>query len=433
MAFGLFFVDTYTALLTFLLLGLAAALLHALMQKRARRLGEMNSKLTIEGNSLILQVLDSYREATVRNRRTFYAKKIGDSRMNLANLAAEMTFMPNISKYTIEITMVISALFIAAFQFIFYDASSAIATLAVFLTASARIGPAILRMQQGLIQMKVSIGSARPTLELINRLEQIDDLQNEVSPLQTTYVGFSGEISVKNLELVYPGKKSSALSDVNLEIKPGQLVAFVGPSGAGKTSLVDVILGIIKPTKGEVTISNLAPSEAIKTWPGSIAYVPQDVFILDGTIKENVALGFEGDDISDDLVWDALRRAQLDEVVSSLPNKIEEQVGERGSKLSGGQRQRLGVARALYTKPRVIVLDEATSALDGETEAKLEATINELRGEITVIMIAHRLSTVRNSDTVVYLESGNLISTGNFDEVRKMVPKFEYQAKLMGL
>jgi ABC-type multidrug transport system fused ATPase/permease subunit len=170
MAVGLFVVDPGTAAITFGIYFLVAYLLYSLMHKRARKLGAENSELTIEGNELILQVLDSYREATVRNRRPYYGSKIGDSRMQLANLAAEMSFMPNISKYAIEITMVLSALVISAFQFLLQDATHAIATLAVFMTAATRIGPAVLRMQQGLILIKNSLGTANPTLDLIERL-----------------------------------------------------------------------------------------------------------------------------------------------------------------------------------------------------------------------------------------------------------------------
>lgn len=433
MAVGLFAVDPTTAAITFLIYGLVAYLLYALMHKRARRLGMRNSTLTIEGNELILQVLDSYREATVRNRRPYYGEKIAESRLSLANLAAEMNFMPNISKYAIEITMVLSALVISAFQFVFQDATRAIATLAVFMTAATRIGPAVLRMQQGLILIKNSLGTANPTLDLIERLAKLPSLDEKVSPLQLVHEGFTGAISVSDVNLKYPTRDKSALSGINLTINKGDFVAFVGPSGAGKTSLADVILGVIKPSSGRVLISGLEPELAIREWPGAIAYVPQDISIVGGTIRENVALGYEDHEMHDELIWGALGKAQLEDLVSNFPLKIDEKVGERGTRISGGQRQRLGIARALYTNPSVIVFDEATSALDGETEANLSQTINGLRGEMTIIMIAHRLSTVRSADLVVYLEDGVIVAQGTFQEVRDAVPGFDRQAKLMGL
>ena len=433
MAIGLFIVDPYTAALTFAIYGLVAFVLYALMHKRARRLGVENSNLTIEGNELILQVLDSYREATVRNRRPYYGSKIADSRMSLANLAAEMNFMPNISKYAIEITMVLSALVISAFQFVVQDATRAIATLAVFMTAATRIGPAVLRMQQGLILIKNSIGTANPTLDLIERLEEFDVEDEKISPFEIEHKGFVGSIEVSNVSLKYPTRDSQALKDISIKIRPGSFVALVGPSGAGKTSMADVILGVVRPTSGQVLISGKDPESAIKEWPGAIAYVPQDISVIGGTVRENVALGYEDVEMRDDLVWAVLEKSQLGELVDSFPLKLDEPVGERGTRLSGGQRQRLGIARALYTNPSVIVFDEATSALDGETEANLSQTINSLRGAMTIIMIAHRLSTIRNADQVIYLEDGVALCNGSFDEVRNAVPAFDRQAKLMGL
>ena len=433
MAVGLFIVDPYTAALTFAIYGVVAFVLYAVMHKRARRLGVENSNLTIQGNELILQVLDSYREATVRNRRPYYGSKIADSRMSLANLAAEMNFMPSISKYAIEITMVLSSLVISAFQFVLQDATRAIATLAVFMTAATRIAPAVLRMQQGLVLIKNSIGTANPTLDLIERLEKFDVEEEKVSPFQIDHKGFIGSIEVRNVSLKYPTRASEALKDINIGIQPGNFVAFVGPSGAGKTSLADVILGVVRQTSGEVLISARDPESAIKEWPGAIAYVPQDISVVGGTIRENVALGYEDVEMRDDLIWSVLEKAQLRDLVMNFPLKLDEPVGERGTRLSGGQRQRLGIARALYTNPSVIVFDEATSALDGETEANLSQTISGLRGEMTIIMIAHRLSTIRNADQVIYLEDGVALCQGSFNDVRNAVPAFDRQAKLMGL
>jgi ABC-type multidrug transport system fused ATPase/permease subunit len=233
--------------------------------------------------------------------------------------------------------------------------------------------------------------------------------------------------------LKYPTRENEALKDVTFKIEKGSFAALVGPSGAGKTSLADVILGVIRPTSGQVLISGKDPESAIKEWPGAIAYVPQDISVVGGTIRENVALGYEDVEMRDDLIWAVLEKAQLSELVMNFPLGLDEPVGERGTRLSGGQRQRLGIARALYTNPSVIVFDEATSALDGETEANLSQTINSLRGAMTIIMIAHRLSTIRNADQVIYLEDGVALCNGSFDEVRNAVPAFDRQAKLMGL
>jgi ABC-type multidrug transport system fused ATPase/permease subunit len=182
-----------------------------------------------------------------------------------------------------------------------------------------------------------------------------------------------------------------------------------------------------------VKISGLSPSDAITAWPGAISYVPQDILILDGTIRENVALGYPMEIVSDEDVWAALGNALLSEFVNALPKKLDSHVGDRGVNLSGGQRQRLGIARALFTKPKLLILDEATSSLDGKTESAVSQAIQAMHGEVTVITIAHRLSTVKNADRVFYLENGHLVAKGTFLEVRKLVPDFDEQAKLMGL
>ena len=220
---------------------------------------------------------------------------------------------------------------------------------------------------------------------------------------------------------------------MNLEISHGEFVAIVGSSGAGKSTLADLILGLLKPDQGEVLISDHQPQDAIREWSGAIAYVPQDVLIVNGTIRENIALGYPRDSISQEHIERSIEVSQLDDFVLSLPEGIESRVGERGAKLSGGQRQRLGIARALYSNPKLIILDEATSALDGKTEADLSAAINRLKREVTVVMIAHRLSTVRDADKILYLDQGKALALGNFEEVRSKVVAFDHQAKLMGL
>jgi ABC-type multidrug transport system fused ATPase/permease subunit len=231
-------------------------------------------------------------------------------------------------------------------------------------------------------------------------IENVDDT------VDIDHDGFIAEINVANATFKYPSKLTPAISDVSLSILPGASVAFVGPSGAGKTTLVDILLGVLNPDEGNLLISGMPPL---------------------------LAVGYPIEVATDELVISALRVAHLEAFVTALPLGIDTEVGERGAKLSGGQRQRLGIARAMFTKPQLLVLDEATSSLDGESEANISAAIQALRGTITVVMIAHRLSTVRNVDTVFYLAEGKVLAFGTFDEVRRAVPDFNRQAILMGL
>lgn len=433
LSIGLFVVDPVIAFGTFLLFGFVGYILFKLMQQRAQVLGRQTSELTIQSNEKILEVLNSYREFIVRNRRKYYAARIGEGRLALANNQAEISFMPNISKYVIETTVVFGTLVISAIQFMTTDATRAVATLSVFLAAGTRIAPAVLRLQQGALQIKGSLGAANPTLDLIERLNYEEEIRAEDDSLDLDHEGFSGEIVVENVNFGYPNSISRAADNVSLKVNEGKSVAIVGSSGAGKTTLVDLILGILDPNSGSVRISGLKPLEAISKWPGAIAYVPQDVMISNGTIRENVALGFPIEVASDELVWDALRIAQLESFVKSMPNGIDSHVGERGTKISGGQRQRLGIARALFTKPKMIILDEATSALDGRTEIEFANAINQLKGHVTVVLIAHRLSTVREADSIVYMRDGAIVDVGTFEQVRSRVPDFDIQSKLTGV
>ena len=433
MALGLFIVDPVIAISTVLLFLLIGLALYRLMHVKARTLGMQNSKLDIASSEKIIEVINTYRETVVRNRRSFYSEEIGKIRFELADTLAETNFMPYVSKYVIETTVVLGALVIGAAQFLLQDATHAVATLSVFLAAGTRIAPAVLRMQQGSVQIKGSLGMAGPTLDLIDALADQEVLDKTPAALDLLHEGFSAEVSMENVSLTYPGKNESALEKVNVRVTPGSIVAFVGPSGAGKTSLIDVLLGVLPPDQGAVKISGLTPENAVAKWPGAIAYVPQDVSIVNGTIASNISLGFPPESVPKNAVVEALEVAQMSDFVATLENGAETQVGERGAKISGGQRQRLGIARAMFTKPMLLVLDEATSSLDGETESRISESIQLLRGRTTVIMIAHRLSTVRNADQVIYMDKGRIIAQGTFEEVRRAVPDFDAQAKLMGL
>jgi ABC-type multidrug transport system fused ATPase/permease subunit len=433
MSLGLFLVDPVTSIVIFLMFSAIGLCLYMVLHVRAGKLGLQNSLLSIRSNEKIVEVFASYRETVVRNRRDFYAREIGKLRYKLADLSAEAAFMPYISKYVIETSVVFGALLIAALQFILQDTAHAVATLSIFLAAGSRIAPAALRIQQGTLAIRGSIGQATPTLELIASLDNVPMIASTDDQINTDYEGFESSINLSNLCLTYPDTSLPAISNVTLTIPPGASLAIVGASGAGKTTLIDILLGVINPDSGTVEISGLPPLEAIAKWPGALSYVPQDVVIVAGTIRENVALGYPLEVATDELVLEALKIANLEKFIESLPNGLETQVGERGAKLSGGQRQRLGIARAMFTRPRVLVLDEATSSLDGGVEADISDAINSLQGLTTVIMIAHRLSTVRNANIVVYLSKGRIDAEGSFQEVRQKVPDFDRQARLMGL
>jgi len=430
---GLFIVDPIIAFSTLLLFAAVAGSLYRLLEVKSRMLGIAEAKLSVENSEKTLEVLNSYREIIVRNRRSYYAREIGKIKLSAANNSANRAFLPNISKYVIELTLVIGTLGISAAQFVLNDAAHAVAVLSVFMAASTRIAPAVLRMQQGLLSIKGQLGSALPTLELIETLENIAPIESVNDSIDCSHFGFDPRVSMQNVTFTYPGRTQPAINNVSLSILPGQVVAIVGKSGAGKTTLVDLMLGVLDPDSGVISISSKNPLDSISTWSGAIGYVPQDVMISNGTIRANVGMGFPIENVRSELVMDSIKLAQLDEIVASLPLGIDSPLGDRGASISGGQRQRIGIARAMFTKPKLLIFDEATSSLDGETEASVTSAIQALKGNVTVVLIAHRLSTVREADLVFYMEEGEIVAHGTFAELRKKVPDFDRQAQLMGL
>ncbi len=430
---GLFAVDALTALAALLFFGLVSYLVYRTSSGRAQQLGHENTLMGIETSEAILEVLGVYREVVIRNRREFYVRRISNIRFKLSNVLAEIQFLPNISKYVMESSVVIGALILAAIQFLLADAGHAFATLTIFLAAGTRIAPAVMRIQQGLIQLRGSIGTAQPTLLLVKRLEKATNSSAISDEIVIDHPGFDSEVILREVNFAYPDSEVNTLSDISLVIPAGSTVAIVGPSGAGKTTLVDVLLGVLEIESGEVTISGVPPSKAVVEWPGAIAYVPQEIAMINSTIRENLAIGYPTDAASDEVCWRALDLARLSEFVRGLPKGLDTKISEAGTNLSGGQRQRIGIARALLTSPKVLVLDEATSSLDARTELDISNSVSSLRGKVTVITIAHRLSTVQQADIVVYLDEGRISATGTFSEVRDKISDFDAQAKLMGL
>jgi ABC-type multidrug transport system fused ATPase/permease subunit len=430
---GLMFVSEILAISTIVFFMSVGAVLYLTTHTKAHRLGTNEYLLNVKSNELISLINSSYRELVLRNKRMYFSEKIGDHRRALSTTQAEIAMLPNTGKYVIECSLVLGSLFISAIQFLMQDAYQAIATLSIFLAAGARIAPAILRIQQNGIQIRKSLGTAHSTIELINSLSGINVFDEPENVPTVDHEGFEPKVVLTNVSFTYPDAENNAVENLSLTVKTGNVTAIVGPSGAGKSTLADLLLGLVKADEGSIEISNLEVSEVPKTWPGAMSYVPQDVYIFPGTLLDNVLLGLNRETVPKDTFWDIMRIVHLDEFVRSLPLQELTNLGEFGATLSGGQRQRIGLARALITFPKLLVLDEATSALDGETEANISEAIRNLKGEVTVILIAHRLSTVREADQVVYLEQGAILSSGTFEEVRSQVPNFDRQASLMGL
>ena len=432
MSVGLFLVDPISAISTVVIFGVLAIVLYFSMHRKVKVLGEQQGSLTIESSQRIFEAINSYRELLVRNRRGFYAQQIGGLRHKLAHGNATMSFMGSISKYILEITLVFGCILLAFYQFSTSTAFRAIATITIFVAASTRIIPAILRLQNGILGMKGSLAQAKPTITLIDELFEIPFEVIQIKSFSRSHKDFSSEVIASNLTFSYQANQE-VLKSVNFYAQPGEFVAIVGGSGAGKTTLVDVLLGALEGKTGKVEISGMHPLATFSKWPGAVSYVPQDSPIIDGTIKENLTLGFLAHEISEVHCWESLKIARLNDFVESLPNQLETYVGDRGTRLSGGQKQRLGIARALITNPKLLILDEATSSLDGITESEISEALRDLRGAVTLIVIAHRLSTVVGADRIYFMEDGQIKGVGTFEQLKRDYPEFLTQAALMGL
>lgn len=435
MLFGLFFVEPRIALGSLIFFAFVGFFLNRDLSKKAQYFGLENMKHSIRVNELISNLIDTYRELFVRNEVTLHSNEIEKTRIKIAEINSGMAFLPYVSKYVLESSVVIGALLLAMYQFNTQDAARAVGNIALFLAAGTRIVPSILRLQQGLFQIKSSSGGAFPTIKIYDELNS----KFRSSARSRGFVidnseFFNPKVSISKVSYKYPNGFNNVITDISLEIASGSLVALVGKSGAGKSTLADLILGVLDANSGSILISGLKPIDAVSNWPGAISYVPQDVSIISGTIIQNITLDFFSSvSFNEEKLWKILEMSQLDQFIRKLPDGLMTVVGDKGAKLSGGQRQRLGIARALYTDPKLIILDEATSALDSDTENDINFAIQNLRGSVTLIIIAHRLATVRNADKVCYFDNGILKAVGDFDQVRNKVPDFDNQAKLLGL
>lgn len=440
-------VDLFVTLGAVVIFAITILAMNRILTRWGARNARVMTDASIQTLTAVSEALETYRETTVLNRRDLYISRYERLIGRFAGATANQQYIMEIPKYVLEATLYLSILLLAGVQFLTRDIGAAATTIAVFLAAGSRVIPALLRLQGATITIRNSAVSALPTYYLADYLEArgtaADDFATSTAAhirsaeiqerIRAGHEGFVPRLEVSGVSIQYLDADSPALVDASLLVEPGQSVALVGPTGAGKSTLTDVILGVLEPRTGSVLISGVQPREAINRWPGAITYVPQTVALVGGTVRDNVALGLPGEDVDDQLVWEALERAHIADFLRDSREGLDTRIGERGVRLSGGQRQRLGIARALYTRPLLLVLDEATSALDAETEQAIVQTLDELEGQVTTITVAHRLATVRRADLMLYLENGRIVNSGTFDEVRAAVPDFDRQASLLGL
>jgi len=415
---GLFTAEPLMALLTLCYFSAVALFLHYLQDTRMRRLGEEHSRLYSDNFSALQEIAHTLREIITRNQQMNYIKRVYRNRMATADAQAIQGFQSNLSKYVMEVALIVGVIGIAIFQWFFNPSSTAVAIVAVFSVASLRIAPAALRLQQNIAMMNASYGQAKLTMELLSKLRPLADIIFE-SDLESPQemCNFTADISFKSVTFRFTDSDQDTLQQLSFEVEEGQHVAIVGQTGIGKSTILDLAVGLFVPTEGTISISGMNPREVFKRWPNGVGYVPQQEFITQGTFRDNLIRGHDPNLLSEENIQLSLSLSQLDEFVVRLPKGLDTEITDGGRNLSGGQRQRIGLARALLVRPKILLLDEATSALDNETQDAISKALVSLKGNCTVLMIAHRYDSIKLCDKVLVIKSADnheLMKTSEF-------------------
>ncbi|MBM7830037.1 ABC-type multidrug transport system fused ATPase/permease subunit [Agromyces cerinus] len=421
-----------TAITTIIYLGLIAVLLSQVISKRSVRYGRINREYSFRAARLITEAVATLKEITLRGATSGIEDAVHENRTVASRSRASVSFLSIVPRFVLESALIIGFLLVGAVGWLTGGMSGAIGAIALFAVAGFRIVPSLTRFQAILNQMHSNAPFAELVVDEIHKSET-RALEHPTADTDTLPERAERSVSFDDVTFTYLPGLAPALRGVTLEIPAGAHVALVGASGAGKSTAVDLLLGLLRPTEGEISIGGLPLDTVLNAWRASIGYVPQEVALFDATIAQNVALSWSDNGIDSERVRRALEKAQLLSFVDAREAGIEDKIGERGMSLSGGQRQRLGIARALYNDPSVLVMDEATSALDTSTEAAITTAIREIGRDVTVVTVAHRLATIRDADIVFFFKGGRLEAHGTFDEVVGAVPDFAVQAALAGL
>jgi ABC-type multidrug transport system fused ATPase/permease subunit len=426
-----FAISPVSAVAAILYFGIIGLVLHLLVGRWMQTASFKIAEGSISANTSLGDLGEVLRESTIYGKNEFFFNKIYDSRIKVSSSSASQFVLAGVPRYVIETALLVGIAGFVLIQSASGDLVSAAGTVGVFLTGGLRLTASLLPLQSALLSIKTAIPAAERALGLVSEITSTDDSHEETliseEPIDEVEVVF------ENLGYKYPKSDSYAVSNMNLKIEHGQQAAFIGPSGAGKSTIADLILGLLTPTSGSVLINGHNPAELIKSSPGLISYVPQKPGMISGSIAENIALGVPVAEIDQAKLQRAITAAHLLEVIAALPEGINSDLGKRKDELSGGQLQRIGLARALYSEPKLLIMDEATSALDANSEHEINKVLDEMRGKVTVILIAHRLNTIQRSDIVYLVENGQITAQGNFAELQRSNPTVQSLAALMAI
>jgi len=395
-------------------------LMYRLIKNKIQKLEINRASFEVEANKNLYQTLNGYIDVKLFNKDNYFIKLYLGFQEKLNDTQAKVTLLQSLPTKIIEITAILGVIVIIIYSKIFAsESTSLIPLLSLYIIAAYRLMPSMNRMLVALMSIK----SYQFTFDILKNIKEESSRENKQSREK---ILFQKEIRLDSIRYTYPQATHSTLQDISITIKKGERIGFIGQSGAGKTTLINILLRFIKENKGSIVIDNELQlvDENINVWRELIGYVKQNVFIIDGDFYENIAFGLERSLVNEEKMQQVIRSSKLDEVIKKLPNGLNTNIGENGTKLSGGQRQRIAIARALYKDAQILIFDEATSALDSETEKEITEAIDSLSAENkTMFIIAHRISTLKNCDKIVEMAHGKIMRVCSYQELINLNPK----------
>lgn len=430
-------VDWKSALLVSAYFAAILTAFHFSSRHSTRKTGKGYASGSVSVGQGITDLIGAYKESFVLGRLEFFTDRISLARNLVANSQARQTYLQAIPRLLVELGLIVGAIGFLIFQFAINNSEPDFGVISIFIVGSLRMMSALLPIQRSFMQLRFEApqASAAQTMLMSAQSKQA----GVVAPLTSAEkrINAPGPLSIhlEDVSFSYSDRDNNrpVLEKINLRVASGQTVALIGPSGSGKSTLIDLILGIQEPTSGTVWCSGNAPSRIVENNPGLIGYVPQKPGLVSGSIRENIALGIPPNQVDEEALWHAIDSAEIRDFIESLPQGVDSDIGTHADSLSGGQTQRIGLARALYSHPKLLVLDEATSALDAETESSISRSLKSNSAGRTTVIVAHRLSTIQDADRIFVLADGRIIGSGSLEELRNTVPLVERYIALMAL
>lgn len=401
--------------------------IQALLKSRQMAIGDRVAAADVAAWGVVTPSLEGFRDTRVAGLVGAYVERYRAARTSRALAARSFAILSEMPRYILEIVFILTIVILSVVLFSTSSSASALAVLALFAVASVRLLPTLNQLSS----MMTSVRAGETGLKIL--VGEITSFRQHTlhSEERVSSEAYHGDIRIDNVAFSYPDDtEHPILRGVTTTVRAGEMTAFVGSSGAGKSTLLDLVLGLLEPTTGHIVCGDRSIYTDKQGWFDSLGMVSQEVFLFNGTLRQNIALGVPADEVDETALNDALASAKLAEFVATLDDGLDTIVGERGSRLSGGQRQRVGIARALYRRPSVLVLDEATSALDNATEAEIAETIDSLKGTMTILVVAHRLSTIKNADRILFMSEGLIAAEGDMEELTAANAEFRHLVEL---